>query len=87
MLVGIDSDRAIVEPGIGGIGAVLGPSASDTVWADVGIDEASAGPFPDVGELRTDDFAGDLGAVIGEGDGTLVLDAEIGSVTVEGMVD
>ena len=87
VLVDVDADQASVELGIGGVEVVLGPVATYTVRADVGIGEATVGPFPGVSELRTAGFAGELEAVIGDGEGTLVLDVGIGSVTVGGMGD
>ncbi|MFC2077235.1 hypothetical protein ACFLTM_00305 [Candidatus Bipolaricaulota bacterium] len=87
VLVDVASDQVIVEAGVGGIEVVLSPWVSYTVTADVGIGEASVGPFPGVGELRSGGLGGDLEAVVGDGDGTLTLSTGIGSIEVGGMED
>ena len=87
VLVDVASDQVIVESGVGGIEVVLTPWASYTVTADVGIGEASVGPFPGVGELRSGGLGGGVKAVVGDGDGMLTLSTGIGSIEVGGMED
>ena len=87
VLVDVASDQVIVESGVGGIEVVLTPWASYTVTADVGIGEASVGPFPGVGELRSGGLGGDVEAVVGDGDGMLTLSTGIGSIKIGGMED